>query len=42
MPIPVKSGIDEPITKINILLQAYIARFKLEGFDLNADMVYIT
>jgi pre-mRNA-splicing helicase BRR2 len=42
VPIPVKSGIEEPITKINILLQAYIARFKLEGYDLNADMVYIT
>lgn len=42
MPIPVKSGIEEPITKINILLQSYIARFKIEGFDLNADMVYVT
>jgi hypothetical protein len=29
-------------TKINVLLQAYISRFKLEGYDLNADMVYVT
>lgn len=33
---------EESATKINILLQAYIARFKLDGFDLNADMVYVT
>jgi pre-mRNA-splicing helicase BRR2 len=42
VPIPVKGGADEPSSKINILLQAYIARFKLEGYDLNADMVYVT
>ena len=42
VPIPVKGGIEETATKINILLQAYIARFRLEGYDLNADMVYVT
>lgn len=42
VPIPVKGGIEETSTKINILLQAYIARFKLEGYDLNSDMVYVT
>ena len=42
VPIPVKGTLDEPATKINILLQAYISRFKLEGFDLNSDMVYVT
>ena len=42
VPIPIKGGIDETPTKINILLQAYIARFRLDGFDLNADMVYVT
>lgn len=42
VPIPVKGSLEEPATKINILLQAYIARFKLEGYDLNADMVYVT
>lgn len=42
MPVPVKGSIDEPATKINILLQVYISRFKTEGYDLNADMVYVT
>ena len=42
VPIPVKGGIDEIASKGNILLQAYIARFRLEGFDLNSDMVYVT
>lgn len=42
VPIPVKGGLDEGATKINILLQAYISRFKLDGYDLNADMVYVT
>ena len=41
VPIPVKGGMEETATKINILLQAYIARFRLEGYDLNADMVYV-
>lgn len=42
VPIPVKGGLEETATKVNILLQAYIARFRLEGFDLNSDMVYVT
>lgn len=42
VPIPVKGSVDEPAAKINILLQAYISRFKLEGYDLNSDMVYVT
>ena len=42
VPIPVKGGTEESSSKINILLQAYIARFKLEGYDLNSDMVYVT
>ena len=42
VPIPVKEGIDEPAAKINVLLQAHISQLKLEGFALNADMVYVT
>lgn len=42
VPIPVKGSLEESATKINILLQAYISRFKLDGYDLNADMVYVT
>jgi len=42
VPIPVKESIDEPSAKVNVLLQAYISRLKLEGFALMADMVYLT
>ena len=41
VPIPVKEGIEEPSAKVNVLLQAYISRLKLEGFALVADMTYI-
>lgn len=41
VPVPVKGGVDETSTKINILLQSYIARYKLDGFDLNADMIFV-
>lgn len=42
VPIPVKEAVDEPSAKINVLLQAYISRLKLDGFALVADMTYIT
>ena len=42
VPIPVKGSLDEPSTKINVLLQAYISRFKMEGYDINSDMVYVS
>ena len=42
VPIPVKGALDEPSSKINILLQAYISKFKMDGYDLNSDMVYVT
>jgi pre-mRNA-splicing helicase BRR2 len=42
VPIPVKETIDEPHCKINVLLQAYVSRLKLEGLALMADMVYVT
>jgi pre-mRNA-splicing helicase BRR2 len=42
VPVPVKGALDESSTKINILLQAYISKYKLDGYDLNSDMVYIT
>jgi pre-mRNA-splicing helicase BRR2 len=41
VPIPVKEGVDEPIAKINVLLQAYISQLKLGGFDIVTDMVFI-
>ena len=42
VPVPVKEGMEEPVAKINCLLQAYISRLKLEGLALMADMVYVT
>ncbi|ODQ78795.1 hypothetical protein BABINDRAFT_167978 [Babjeviella inositovora NRRL Y-12698] len=41
-PIPVKESSADPLAKVNVLLQAYISRLKLEGFALMADMIYIT
>jgi len=41
VPIPIKSDIEEASTKVNVLLQAYISNLKLEGFALQADMVFI-
>ena len=42
VPIPVKESIEEPHAKINVLLQAYISRLRLDGLALMADMVYVT
>ena len=42
VPIPVKETVEEPHAKINVLLQAYISRLKLEGLALMADLVYVT
>eukprot|EP01094_Clydonella_sp_ATCC50884_P027740 TRINITY_DN8091_c1_g2_i1.p1 TRINITY_DN8091_c1_g2~~TRINITY_DN8091_c1_g2_i1.p1 ORF type:complete len:1853 (+),score=962.58 TRINITY_DN8091_c1_g2_i1:598-5559(+) len=42
VPVPVKEGVEEPSAKINVLLQAYVSRLKLDGFALVADMVYVT
>eukprot|EP00455_Lapot_gusevi_P039579 TRINITY_DN443_c0_g2_i2.p1 TRINITY_DN443_c0_g2~~TRINITY_DN443_c0_g2_i2.p1 ORF type:complete len:1189 (+),score=464.92 TRINITY_DN443_c0_g2_i2:195-3569(+) len=42
VPVPVKESIEEPSAKVNVLLQSYISRLKLEGFALVADMVFIT
>ena len=42
VPIPVKEGMEEPQAKINVLLQAFISRLKLDGLALMADMVYVT
>ena len=41
VPIPVKQSLEEPSAKINVLLQAYISRLKLEGLSLTSDMVFI-
>lgn len=42
VPVPIKGSPEDPPTKMNILLQAYIGRLSLNGFAMNADMVYAT
>ncbi|TFK59708.1 P-loop containing nucleoside triphosphate hydrolase protein [Pluteus cervinus] len=39
VPIPVKESVKEPAAKINVLLQSYISRLKLDGFVLVADIM---
>ena len=41
VPIPVKESTEESSAKVNVLLQAYISRLKLDGFVLAADMAFI-
>jgi activating signal cointegrator complex subunit 3 len=38
---PVKGGADNPVGKINILLQAYLSRARLQGFALVSDQAYV-
>lgn len=42
VPVPIKGSPEDATTKVNVLLQAFISRLKLEGYALNSDMVYIT
>ncbi|KAJ2555704.1 Pre-mRNA splicing, partial [Coemansia sp. RSA 1933] len=42
VPIPMRETADSPAAKINVLLQAHIARLGLSGFALVSDMVYVT
>jgi pre-mRNA-splicing helicase BRR2 len=41
VPVPVKEPADDPVAKVNALLQAYISRLPLDGFALAADMTYV-
>ena len=42
VPIPIKEGAEDPPTKINCLLQAYISQLKLDRFTLSSDTAYIS
>ena len=42
VPIPVRGSKEDASSKVNILLQAYISRMKLDGYAINSDMVYVT
>ncbi|CAA9987030.1 pre-mRNA-splicing helicase BRR2, putative [Plasmodium knowlesi strain H] len=41
LPIPLKESISIPHTKINILLQLYLSNVTLNGYVINADLIYI-
>lgn len=41
-PVPIKEQPNDANAKINVLLQLYISRLRLEGFALTADMIYVT
>jgi pre-mRNA-splicing helicase BRR2 len=41
VPVPIKGDANDPQAKVNALLQAYISKLRLDGFALQADMVYI-
>ena len=42
VPIPIKGSLEEPSTKINILLQCYISNIKLENYAISSDMIFIS
>ena len=41
-PIPIKEGANDPLAKVNVLLQTYISKLTLDGFALMSDMIYVT
>ncbi|KAG7195644.1 DEIH-box ATPase [Scheffersomyces spartinae] len=41
-PIPIRENASDPLAKMNVLLQTYISKLRLEGFALTADMIYIS
>ena len=42
VPIPVKGPVEDPKSKINVLLQCYLSRVELEGYALNCDMKFVS
>lgn len=42
VPVPIKGSAEDPTTKVNVLLQSYISRLRLEGYAINSDLVYVT
>lgn len=41
-PLAIKEGIENTNGKVNLLIQAYISRLRLEGFSLVSDMSYVS
>lgn len=42
VPVPIKGSLDDSCSKINILLQAYISQFVLDGYSIVSDMIFIS
>ncbi|KAL9034112.1 MAG: hypothetical protein Q9214_007196, partial [Letrouitia sp. 1 TL-2023] len=42
VPIPIKESVDDPHAKMNVLLQIWISRLKLDGMALVSDMSYVS
>ena len=42
VPIPVKEQSDDPLAKINVLLQTWISGLQFSGFAMMTDLVYVT
>lgn len=42
VPVPIKESVDDPHAKMNVLLQIWISRLKLDGMALVSDMSYVS
>jgi pre-mRNA-splicing helicase BRR2 len=42
VPIPVKGPVDDPKSKVSVLLQCHISRVELEGYALNCDLKFVS
>ncbi|OWB77554.1 hypothetical protein B5S32_g1724 [[Candida] boidinii] len=40
-PVPISESADNPLAKINVLLQTHISRLSLDGFAMMSDMIYV-
>jgi activating signal cointegrator complex subunit 3 len=41
-PLPIASGIENTTGKVNLLIQSFISRYRLDGFSLVSDMAYVS
>ena len=42
VPVPIRETAEDPLAKINALLQCYISRVQIDGLALTSDLVYIS
>ncbi len=41
-PLPIAAGIENTTGKVNLLIQSFISRYRLDGFSLVSDMAYVS